>query len=427
MSQRTDRRTVLAAGLGGLVARRAAAEAVLRAGAARVEITPPLGTPLGGYANRFGKGAVGVHDPIWAKALVLDDGEVRLGIVCSDLVGTNPEMAARVARESGFAPDRLLVCASHTHSGPGAYGKPAFAVLTLGGYRQEVFDRLTGGMVRALREAEQALRPAALAAGEKPLPRFSRNRRGLALRDPALWVLRVEGADGRPLAALVNLTAHGTVLSEKNLEFSGDWMGFTQAFLEREVPGLVALYTNGAEGDISPNLPPGASGFDGARAHGELGGREALEVYRTLRPEPQAKLGVRNAALPLPESSGAALIGAGKETRLQTMTIGDSLLIAVPGEMTVQLGLALKEHARKQGVAHPVIVGLANDHLGYFLTRAEFRKGGYEARVSFFGEGFGEELTLALARLIGGDTAGVVESLSRPAPERDRERRERSS
>lgn len=383
----------------------------LRAGVAKVDITQPVGTPLGGYGDRKGKPSTGVHDPIMAKALVLDDGTTRLAIVTTDLVGIAPEVKPKVAELAGFPAGRLLLCASHTHSGPGAFGKGAFANIVLGKFDQKVFDSLTAGMAKAITDAEKALHPAKLAIGEAEMPRFMRNRRRARIKDPKLWLLRVDTIDDKPLAALVNLTAHGTVLDSDNMEQSADWMGFLQSYMERERPGLTALYSNGAEGDISPNIPDNSSTFDGAKAHGEIGGKAALALYDTLKPAREVKLDAKSSTLELPPSLTAALAGIGKTTELQTLTINDALLIAVPGEPITQLGLALKEHARRQGFARPAIVGLANDHLGYFLTQAEFKKGGYEATVSFFGDIFGETLTLAMVRLIGGDTAPVVAAL----------------
>ena len=379
----------------------------LRAGVGRADITPPLGTPLGGYAARKGAGATGVHDPIMAKALVLDDGAARIAILTTDLCVTNPELVRRVAEDAKFPAGQLLVCASHTHSGPGAYAKGLFATIGLGGFRQSVFDSLAAGMTRALTQALGSMRPAKLAIGESQLPDFMRNRRGVRSKDPALWLMRVDTADGAPLASLLNLTAHGTVLPDRNMEFSGDWMGHAQSFLEREVPGLTALYSNGAEGDISPNIPDNTSDFDGARAHGEKAGRAALELYRTLKPAAEAKIGFKTSVLQLPATPQSAFLGAGKDVTLQYLSINDAVLLAVPGEMITQLGLALKAHARRQGYAHPAVIGLANSHLGYLLTRAEMKRGRYEASVSFFGEGFGDELTLALAALVGGDLEPV--------------------
>lgn len=397
--------------LAALTPSRPAHAGELRAGAAKVDITQPIGTPLGGYGDRKGKPSTGVHDPIMAKALVLDDGTTRIAIITTDLIGMAAEIKPRVAQLTGFPAEKLLICASHTHSGPGAFGKGAFATIVLGKYDEKVFNSLTDGMAKALTEAQKALQPAKLAIGEADQPRFMRNRRRARIKDPKLWLLRVDTVDDKPLAALVNLTAHGTVLDADNMEQSGDWMAFTQAYMERERPGLIALYSNGAEGDISPNIPDNSSTFDGAKAHGEIGGKAALALYDTLKPSREVKLDAKTSVIDLPASLTAALAGVGKQTTLQTLTINDALLIAIPGEPITQLGLALKEHARRQGSKYPVIVGLANDHLGYFLTQAEYKKGGYEATVSFFGDVFGETLTLALAKLIGGDTAPVEAAL----------------
>jgi neutral ceramidase len=386
----------------------------LRAGVGRAEITPAVGTPLGGYAERKGKPSTGDHDPIMAKALVLDDGATRLAILTTDLVGTNPEMASLVAEKAGFPRDHLLICASHTHSGPGAYGKGLFATIALGTFQQGVFDHLADGMASALKAALGSMQPAQLAIGEAQLPSFMRNRRKALLKDPALWLLRVDRADGKPLAAFVDLTAHGTVMGAENMEMSADWMAFTQAYLERELPGVTALYANGAEGDISPNIHREEANFEGAKAHGERGGKATLDLYRSLKPSPEVKLSVKSETLPLPVTLKAQFAGTGKETFIQLLTINDALLLAVPGEMITQLGLALKAHALKQGYAHPVIVGLANDHLGYLLTRAEMKLGGYEAEVSFYGDGFGEQLTLEMARMIGGDVADVQDAINVP-------------
>jgi neutral ceramidase len=384
----------------------------LRAGVGRAEIAAPAGTPLGGYSDRKGAPSTGVHDPIQAKALVLDDGTTRVAIITTDLVGVSPDMAARVSEAAPFPRDHLVICASHTHSGPGAYGRGAFATIALGAFRTDVLDSITGAMTRALKEAVASLGPAKLAVGQSEAPGFMRNRRKTKLIDPALWLMRVDRADGKPLGALVNLTAHGTILGADNMKMSGDWMGATQAAMEREVPGLLALYANGAEGDISPNAAGQADRFETAREHGERGARAALDLYRSLKPAEEVRLEVRSAPLDLPQTLTAALAGAGKQTTLTCLRINDALLITVPGEMITQLGLALKEHARRQGVRFPAIVGLANDHLGYLLTRDEMKRGGYESKVSFFGDGFGEELTLALARLIGGDVEPVKAALS---------------
>src|SRR6266508_3884810 len=74
--------------------------ATLRVGMASVDITPPVGTPLGGYAARRGAPSTGVHDPITARALVLDDGAGPVAIVATDLIGTSAAIRRRVLEKT---------------------------------------------------------------------------------------------------------------------------------------------------------------------------------------------------------------------------------------------------------------------------------------------------------------------------------------
>src|SRR5512132_1088298 len=88
----------------------------LTAGVARVEITPPIGFPMGGYAARSGP-STGIHDPLYATALVLKTDELTLAIISCDLLSFPSERVVSLARDRRLA-DHVLIAASHTHSGP---------------------------------------------------------------------------------------------------------------------------------------------------------------------------------------------------------------------------------------------------------------------------------------------------------------------
>ena len=82
---------------------------------------------------------------------------------------------------------------------------------------------------------------------------MNRNRRGRKFIDPQMTVLRLDKADGSPYAVLVNYTAHGTFVNEHDMLISGEWAGSMQRTVEDLIGGgVICLYTNGAEGDISP-------------------------------------------------------------------------------------------------------------------------------------------------------------------------------
>src|SRR5205085_2062513 len=200
--------------------------------------------------------------------------------------------------------------------------------------------------------------PARFGAGAADLPGYGRNRRkGNTLTDPQLTVVRLDTAEGKPLAALVNYTAHGTVLGPDNMLASADWMGVTQALIEKEVPGVTALYANGAEGDQSPAGFDDRRGFERAQKIGEAVGHAALDLYRKIEPRDSLRIAAAAEPVPLPESAGGLLIGAGKTTVIQTIGLNDVLLISIPGELIAELGLRLKAHAREKGWKIPVIMG----------------------------------------------------------------------
>lgn len=92
----------------------------LHAGAARVCITPPLGTELQGHFNA--RQANNIHDDLWAQAIVLDNGEERVAFVVCDLIAVTATITAPakelVAERCGIPPQNLLISATHTHTGP---------------------------------------------------------------------------------------------------------------------------------------------------------------------------------------------------------------------------------------------------------------------------------------------------------------------
>ena len=369
-------------------------EPKLWAGVASIEITPQRALPLGGYGGRKGKPLVGVHDPIFAKALWLETPDARVCLVTTDLIGSTREIRDLIKPDDAD----VILAASHTHSGPGALARGVWQ-LAMGKYDDAFYKELTGKLKTVVGRARAARRPARLAFASGSVPELCRNRRSDdGPTDPELNVLLVANGTGRPMAVLANYTAHGTVLSDKNFLVSGDWPGAFQRALEDDLR-VPALYTNGAVGDIAPRSPGGASRFEKCEAIGRALARRAANLVRGIentREEVRITYVERGVDLPSPTLP----VVVPKRSVLGVLRIDDVRFFCFPGEPIVELGLALKRRFPGSW-----ILGLANDHLGYFLTEEEYRKGGYERRVSFYGPKMGPFLVGRFEELGEGEHA----------------------
>jgi len=261
----------------------ALAAPALTAGAGVADVAIPPGAPLGGYGGFprrallpdvlrlrpyafWFRPSIGLHDPIRARALVLEEGRTRMLWLAIDLVGIDPSLVADLERrlgDQGLAYSAILVSASHTHSGPGAYTDSLlFGFLAVDRLAPAVREAVLAGLVSAARGADARKTGARLAVGRAEVRGITDSRVQGPL-DPELGVLRVTRVDGRPLAVVWNYAIHGTALGRENLLLSGDLMADASARLERAL-GVPALFVNGAEGDVSPR-PRGWPGWNRGR------------------------------------------------------------------------------------------------------------------------------------------------------------------
>jgi neutral ceramidase len=263
----------------------AGADGMLRAGAAAVDISPrefPLNMP-GGFAANM---AESVHDPLHARALVLSDGETTVAMVVVDSLGVAPEVIEEskeiASRETGIPMNRMLVCSTHTHSGPPSNvtdgDSPAAA------YRKV----LVQGIADAMIQAKAGLQPASVGAASHPVAEEVFNRRWYLKpgkmplnpfgeldtvkmnpgtspdvldrpagpTDPDITILSVRNEQRRPLALFANYSLHyvgGTPRGQVSADYFGEFARLMPARL-RAGDEFVAMMSNGTSGDIN-NIP----------------------------------------------------------------------------------------------------------------------------------------------------------------------------
>lgn len=400
-----------------------ASAAELKAGVARVDLTPPLDlkAPLGGYGERMNRPAEGVHDRIFAKALVLTDGTKKFVLITADIVGFPPPVKPALVERlspSGWTKDQIMLLASHSHTSIEMNAiNPAntFQVPQIGIHNQRLFEFVMDHLVQVVRDAERQLTPVSIGTSGIAIEGWNRNRRNGAVTDKELTVTRIDTKEGKPLVALVNFTAHPTFMNQDDMLFSGDWPGHLQRTLESLIgDGVTTMYYNGAEGDQAPAGRPdtGNSRWERAERYGRDLGIVAWKQWQQTKTMPSVAFAFHTQSIALPErtwhpdfaKTGGAEYGL-NETMLKEMLprmfptaadsialrLGDLLIVGIPGEMAASLGLKIKAEAgRMTGAKHPVIGGLADAWLSYMLPAEEYRKGGYESSVSFYGETLGD-------------------------------------
>ena len=209
--------------------------------------------------------------------------------------------------------------------------------------------------------------------------------------------------------------------------FSAGWPGHLQRTLEALVgQGVTVLYFNGAEGDQAPVARPdsGSSHWERAERYGRELALKAWELWQEIRPRQTEQLHAHSEPIELPERTwhpdflrtGGTEYGLTKEsvkvllqklvperTHSLSVQVGDLLIVGVPGEMASGLGLDIKLRLRQEtGVPHVVIGGLADEWVSYILQPEEYRRGGYEASVSFYGPGLGAVIVSGVLRGVEG-------------------------
>lgn len=221
----------------------------LRAGAAKIDITPSGPIWMSGYAVRT-KPSEGVSHPIYAKALALDDGHQRIVIVTTDLIGlpraVSDVVAARAAKQYNLERSHLLLNSSHSHSGPVVRPNLMTMYFLTPGQRQAVDDyalKLTDNLVSVIGAAIGELAPATLSLAHGSAP-FAINRRNREIKpvDHDVPVFAVRAPDGKLRAVLFAYACHNTTLGGDRYLINGDYAGFAQSDLEESNPGAVALF-----------------------------------------------------------------------------------------------------------------------------------------------------------------------------------------
>ena len=422
-------------------------QAALTGACAKVNITPPLGVPLIGS---YGKPSDSVLDELYAKALVLNDGTNTVAIVSADLLYTPLEeitdpVRKIITEKIGIEAQNVLVCGTHTHSGPEVFSKSKLRPdkrIDESTIDRSYLDTLIQKIAGSVLIAHKNMQPVKIGAAKGVLPEIVFNRRptdknGLVkmtfslppevgatrkivtdsegstrvmfdipdgqakLRfgriDPEVSVLRVENANGEIIGSLVNFGCHPVcIYPSLSTAISADYPAYATRVVE-QAEGGICLFTLGLAGNAVP--------FErGLRPREQIGRALGGETLRRLQfvsttDDITLKAIRKKIVFPVKKASAADGTSTPVTTEIQAVKLGDIFVLGLPGEILIEVGLDIKSRAALENL---IIATISNDTIGYVCHDQAYDEGGYEpVSGTNLARGAGETLVTEALDLLG--------------------------
>jgi len=429
-----------------------AGQGALKGGCAKVNITPPLGIELIGS---YGKPSDDIIDELYAKALVLNDGNTTIAIVSVDLLYTPLEEITNPVREiikekTGIGEQNVLICATHTHSGPEVFARsklPSKGRMPASKIDQNYLQTLIRKMADTVLIAHKNMKEVKIGMAKGQIPEIVYNRRPktgdgsvrmaftlepevIATQkvmqgpddsvqvtfdytheearldfgpiDPDVCVLRVEDVNGGIVGSLVKFGCHPVcIYPYLSTAVSADYPAYATEVVE-QVEGGICLFTLGLAG----NTVPVRRGVRPRQQIGKALGAEALRRLQLVTATDSVTLKALKKEIKFPTKKTPSADETADDdktidyitTEIQVLKLGDIYILGLPGEILVEVGLEIKKRA---GLKNLFIVTLSNDTIGYVCHSGAYEEGGYEPDTGTnLAKGAGEIMTKEALDLI---------------------------
>jgi neutral ceramidase len=415
----------------------------LKVGLGQSVITPFLDVPMAGYY--YPRSADGVHDDLYAKTIILDDGQIQIVLVSCDLVEVPRDVVVqareRISKQLKIPADHVLISVTHSHTGP---------VMV-----EEYRAHLSHWIADSVMTAHSRMKPASLYAAfeqEPSLPQYRRYlmKDGSVVTNPGFLNPNIVKPSGsidskvgllyavddseQPLMSWVNYAMHQDTVGGTLI--SADYAYFLSRLLEKEKgTEMSTIFTIGAAGNINHwdvTRPGPQRGFEEARRLGEVLGAAVIRGYTHMEPValPRLKSLSRMLELPVQPATPAEVktarkllatspppdvdftldrVKAGRivelhekkfkgiQAELQVMSVGQVAIVGIPGELFVELGLAIQ---KESPFPYTFIVELANGSIDYIPTREAYQQRAYEDTSARLGAGSGEKIVDAAIEML---------------------------
>ncbi|MEJ1238541.1 neutral/alkaline non-lysosomal ceramidase N-terminal domain-containing protein [Chryseolinea sp. T2] len=384
-------------------------------GYAKENITPTYLTATAGYGNRLGKKVTSIHDSIYVRCIVVDNGASKVAIVTADLLLMPPEVALLLESELssiGFSPDNTFFGATHSHNSVGNWSHGAMTVM-YGDYDDALVHHIKDNILLAIKNADASKVKASISAAHIPVTDAVRNR--INKNNPVdslLRVIRIVRSDSAKLL-LLNFTAHATCLSDDNIVLSGDYPGLLTKSLEQQGYKF-AMFMAGAVGSHAGKTKerewPCVEEMSSKLATAMKQNSGAFEpVADTTLWMGRVKLSLTEAQFKVSKtwrlrpSTFNGLMGDYPEY-ITGLRIGNQLMLGTPCDFSGEFYPALDSMAATRDL-NLMVTSFNGGYIGYVTPERYYDVNHYETQLmNWYGPGTGEYLMTCLEMLI--DHAG---------------------
>jgi neutral ceramidase len=402
---------------------------ILKAGIAKLDITPKENLYMGGYDESCRSGpSDGAFGKIYLRALVFDDNKTRIVFIEADVVSLpqNDYSTIRklVSDKTGIPFNNIILGCVHNHAAPLPSEKNKGSVWDL-----HLYDNFIKVVMDAISNLEPVKTGGGIGRSDIAMNRrkrmtdttsylsFDENNSSqsygkyktdnpVKIRemdgvyrlganpvgsiDNEVGILRIDKLSGEPKAVFVNYACHGTSLGARNNKISPEWNGHMLEYVEKNIPGVTGIFAQGAAGDINPRFVGGLDGYkDDLNNTAMLGyeiGKEVVNVFTGIKTDTPVNSEIKMVQKEIicPKKYGEVMkdfVNTTIAVPTTVIRIDEFTWVTFPGELFHEIGQTIKAgtHAR-----YPFIVGYSNGSLGYLPTQQSHSEGGYEPWATRF-------------------------------------------
>ena len=378
-------------------------------GFAKVNLTPPEPRSTAGYGKRLGKHYDAVHDSVYVRTIVVDNGVHRVAIASADLLIIPPTVTALLEEqlpEVNFTLDNTYLGATHSHNSIGNWATGATSFM-YGMYEDSVVQFIANKIKASILQASMEMLPATASIDSVAIPDGVRNRiDDDGPVDPLLRMLRIERSDSTKIL-ITSYTAHATCLFSRDLQLSGDYPGQLVQILESQGYDF-AMFMAGAVGSHKPRAPEG-----GWQCVEWMAEKIADNVKKAkFKPMESNLLEMHRVPLALSKPQPKVL----QEWRLKpglfkiafgdypsfisALRFGDAVLLGTPCDFSGEFNFALDSLAAQAGV-FPIVTSFNGGYIGYVTPEKYYEIDHYETQLmNWYGPGNGEYIKETLEMLM---------------------------